>query len=66
MAKHKGAVVFREGVHYAVDAEGHADLSRPLRWDPDAGGYRDAEDGEPLHNDTHHAVDLELEIGGEG
>lgn len=53
MASYDGPVVFREGVHYATDADGHADLERPLRWED--GGYRDAIDGEPLHNDVHHA-----------
>lgn len=60
---YKGDVVFVDGVHYPVKGEG-ADLSRPLRWED--GAYRDAEEGEPLHNDTHHAADLELAVGGEG
>jgi hypothetical protein len=42
-----------DGVHYPADADGHLDRSRPLRWV--AGStYRDATDGEPLHNDEHH------------
>ena len=56
-------VVFRDGVHYAVGEDGHADLSRPLRWEN--GAYRDAVDGEPLHNDVNHGSDLDLEVGGE-
>jgi hypothetical protein len=73
MNAYKGKVVFVDGVHYpATEAEKvegeddrlHADLARPLRWDD--GGYRDAEPDEPLHNDTHHASDLELPVGGEG
>lgn len=58
-----GPVVFVEGVHYPIDAEGHADLTKPLRWTPD--GYRDAQPDEPLHNDTFHASMSELEVGGE-
>jgi hypothetical protein len=64
MASHKGPVVFIEGVHYPVKGD-HADLKRPLRWDPETKAFRDAEKDEPLHNDVHHAQDLELEIGGE-
>jgi hypothetical protein len=65
MAKgYEGTVVFREGVHYAVDSDGNPDLSRPLRWN--GAGYRDAEDGEPLHNDVHHENEMTLEVGGEG
>lgn len=56
-------VVFREGVHYAVDDEGHADLSKPMRWED--GGYRDAVEGELLHNEVNHGRDIELAIGGE-
>lgn len=56
-------VVFVDGVHYPVDKDGAADLKRPLRWEN--GEYRAARKGEPLHNDTHHASDLELEPGGE-
>lgn len=62
MAKYKGPVVFVNGVHYPATDDGH-DATRPLRWDD--GGYRDAEPDEPLHNDAHHASDLELEVGGE-
>jgi hypothetical protein len=64
MAKYTGVVVFRDGVHYGVDKNGDPDLDRPLRW-ADDGGYRDAEEGEPLHNDVHHAVEAELPVGGE-
>lgn len=64
MAVYKGPVVFVDGVHYPAKDEG-ADLTRPLRWIEGDGGYRDAEDGDPLHNDTHHIGDLELEVGGE-
>jgi hypothetical protein len=53
-----GAVVFVEGVHYPVEGDG-ADLSRPLRWED--GSYRDAKDGEPLHNDVHHQQDAGLD-----
>lgn len=60
---YKGDVVFVEGVHYPVGGDGHADLSRPLRWED--GSYRDAEDGEPLHNDVNHQREVELEMGGE-
>jgi hypothetical protein len=64
MAKsYKGDVVFVDGVHYPVGKDGHADLSRPLRWEDD--GYRDAEKDEPLHNDVNHVRDAELEVGGE-
>lgn len=49
---YEGPVVFVDGVHYPVGKDDHADTSRPLRWTPD--GYRDAEPGEPLHNDVHH------------
>jgi hypothetical protein len=59
-----------DGIHYPLDADGHLDTSRPLRW-VEGGTYRDATDGEPLHNDTHHqrfaAVDastLVLDDGG--
>jgi hypothetical protein len=64
MAKYKGPVAFVDGVHYPAK-DGHYDESRPLRIDPDSNDYRDAEDGEALHNDTNHAADLELEVGGE-
>lgn len=60
---YKGAVAFVDGVHYPVKDD-HADLSRPLRFEN--GKYRDAEDGEPLHNDVNHTSELELEVGGEG
>ncbi len=62
MAAYKGSVVFVEGVHYPVKDDA-ADLSRPLRWEN--GRYRDALDGEPLHNDANHGVELELPVGGE-
>jgi hypothetical protein len=58
-----GVVVFVEGVHYGVTANGDPDLNKPLRWAED--GYRDAEDGEPLHNDTHGGGDTTLEPGSE-
>lgn len=64
MANYDGPVVFVDGVHYPVKGDG-ADMKRPLRWNPETGGYRDAETDEPLHNDTHHAQDLTLEPGGE-
>jgi hypothetical protein len=60
---YKGDVVFVDGVHYPVGDDGHADTTRPLRWTAD--GYRDAEEGEPLHNETFHATELELPVGGE-
>jgi hypothetical protein len=61
----EGPVVFVSGVHYPVDEDGEgADLSRPLRVAED-GSWRDAEEGEPLHNDMHHAQHLELDPGGE-
>lgn len=63
MGTYKGAVVFVAGVHYPVNKDGDADTSRPLR--ADGTGYRDAEKGETLHNDTHHSADLDLEVGGE-
>lgn len=59
-----GAVVFVAGVHYPVDEDDNIDYERPLRWDD--GSYRDADEGEPLHNDVHHANELVLEPGGEG
>jgi hypothetical protein len=40
-------------------------MSRPLRWIDGDGGYRDAEKGDPLHNDAYHAGDADLEVGGE-
>lgn len=64
MSAYKGAVVFVAGVHYPVKDD-HADLDRPLRWDPATGNYRDAEPDEQLHNDAHHQGDAELEVGGE-
>ncbi len=65
MTKYKGEVGFVDGVHYPVKDD-HVDLSRPLRRDEDSDAYRDAEDGETLHNDAHHAADLDLDAGGEG
>jgi hypothetical protein len=59
-----GPVAFVQGVHYPAGDDG-PDLSRPLRWDPEAGGYRAADDGEPLHNDVNHGRDLEIAPGGE-
>ncbi len=58
-----GPVVFRDGVHYAVDKEGNANLKKPLRFED--GGYRAAVEGDPLHNDAHHENDMTLEVGGE-
>lgn len=53
-ATYNGPIGFgSDGVHYPLDDEGHLDTSRPLRSEPD-GTYRDAEEGEPLHNDVHH------------
>lgn len=57
-----GPVVFRDGVHYAVDGDGHADLDRPLRW-VEGATYRAAEDGEPLHNDVHELNGVEVVFG---
>lgn len=54
-----GVVVFRDGVHYAVDDDGHADLDRPLRFED--GAYRDAGPDEPLHNDTHGQRDVSID-----
>lgn len=62
MGKYTGKVVFIEGVHYPVKDD-HADLKRPLRWAD--GSYRDAENDEPLHNDTHHERDAGLAPGSE-
>lgn len=58
---YEGPVVFVDGVHYPATVveehedgpRTHADLDRPLRWDADTNGYRDAVDGEPLHNDVY-------------
>lgn len=61
---YSGPVVFREGVHYPVAADGTADLSRPLRWVAGS-SYRDAADGETLHNDAHHQQFASIEIGGD-
>jgi hypothetical protein len=66
MAVYKGPVGFgHDGVHYPVGDDGHLDMSRPLRWIDGDGGYRDAEKGDPLHNDAYHAGDADLEVGGE-
>jgi hypothetical protein len=64
MAKYTGKVVFVDGVHYPATKDGHANLDRPLRAEGDT--YRDAEDGDPLHNEANHVNDLELNPGGEG
>lgn len=61
---YEGPVVFVAGVHYPVGEDGHAELSRPLRW-VEGGSYRDAEDGEPMHNDVHHGSVATLEPGTE-
>lgn len=59
-------VVFVDGVHYRVNDDGHADHSQPLRWDPEAGDYRPAEDGDLLHNAQYaSAPELLLEPGSE-
>ena len=60
----EGPVVFVEGVHYPVGKDGHADLKQGLRL-ADDGGWRFADDDEPLHNEVHHENNVELEIGGE-
>lgn len=57
-------VVFVEGVHYPVGKDGHADLSKPLRWED--GSYRPAVDGEPTHNEVFGSGDMELKPGSEG
>lgn len=53
-------VVFVDGVHYPINDDGTADLNRPLRWNPETHDYRDAEEGEPLHNDVHHQREVEI------
>jgi hypothetical protein len=60
MSEYTGPVVFSEGEHFPVGDDGHPDTSRPLRW-VDGDTYRDAEAGEPLHNDVHmvKAVDID-------
>lgn len=60
-----GAVVFREGIHYAVGDEGHADLERPLCW-VEGTTYRPMTDADGLHADLYHErhVDLNLNTGG--
>jgi hypothetical protein len=65
VAKHKGNVVFVEGVHYAVDKDGHANKDKPLRWDDADGGYRDAKEGEGLHNDLVESNPVVVEPGSE-
>ena len=62
MADYDGPVGFVDGVHYPVKDD-HVDLTRPLRWED--GHYRDAQDGEPLHNDVFGSGDAELEPGSE-
>lgn len=57
-----GAVVFSEGVHYPADDDGHPILDRPLRW-VEGSTYREAEDDDALHNDTHQVQEVEIEIG---
>lgn len=64
MAKAKRIVpVFVDGVHYAAGPDGHADKTRPLRWEN--GAYRPAQPGEPLHNDVNHLAELTIEPGSE-
>lgn len=63
--KYEGAVVFgSDGVHYPVGKDEAPDLKRPLRA-TEGGGWRFADDDEPLHNDVHHLADLELTPGSE-
>lgn len=73
MADYTGPVVFVEGVHYPAtviehieDEEDrtHADLTRPLRVNPD-GTYRDALPEEELHNDMNHQNEVEMYPGSE-
>jgi hypothetical protein len=52
-----------DGIHYPLDGDGQLDTSRPLRWED--GAYRDATDGEQLHNAVHHQNAVDLEVGGE-
>lgn len=54
-----GPVAFVDGVHYPVGDDGHADTSRPLRW-VEGTTYRDADDGEPLHNEVHQINGVEV------
>lgn len=54
MTTYDGAVGFgSDGIHYP-DEDGNLDTTRPLRW-VEGTTYRDADDGDELHNDTHHA-----------
>lgn len=63
--RYTGPVVFSEGVHWPATKDGHPDKrSNGLRVTED-GGWRYAEADEPLHNDTNHLRDLEVEVGGE-
>jgi hypothetical protein len=64
MATYDGPVVFVQGVHYPANEEGHADLTRPLRHVA-LSEYRDAEEGDVLHNDAYHEADVEVEPGTE-
>lgn len=60
--EHKGAVVFVNGEHFAVDRKGeHADLNRPLRWAD--GKWLAAKKGERLHNETHFQREVVIEPG---
>lgn len=58
--------VFVDGVHYRIGDDGHADLSQPLRRNETNDGWRPADDGDPLHNDTFFASELEMVPGSEG
>lgn len=64
MAKYTGDVVFREGVHYPIKDD-KIDLARPLRRNASNDGWRDAEDGEALHNETHSSNERDLLSGGD-
>ncbi len=58
MADYDGPVGFgSDGVHYPAGDDGHLDTSRPLRW-VEGATYRDAEEGEPLHNEVHQGNDV--------
>lgn len=54
-----------QGCHYPVGEDGHADFSRPLFWDAEAGHYRDKTDEDPSHMDAYHRNHVELDLGGE-
>lgn len=64
MSERQHKVVFVEGVHYAINKDGHADKSKPLRVNED-GSFRPAKKGEPLHNDVHHSAHADLTPGSE-